>query len=153
MIDSIYSKSTYICSGQCLMWVKFTLPVSVFVEKICIRHNPPRMHSLRDIVGRSRLLARKTFKFQARRRASLARRVSVDGSARGTRGRADMPRQAGKQHIYSYAWGVNHRASISSERQQAGAGYGQTPMPRRSGARRIPQRLAPRASSRGHAQP
>lgn len=30
------------------------------------------------------------------------------------RGRADVPRQAGKQHIYSYARGVNHRASISS---------------------------------------
>lgn len=30
------------------------------------------------------------------------------------RGQADVPRQAGKQHIYSYARGVNHRASILS---------------------------------------
>lgn len=105
------------------MWVKFTLPVSVFVEKICIRHNPPRMHSLRDVVGRDYSRAKHSnFKRDVAREACI-------GSARGTRGRADMPRQAGKQHIYSYAWGVNHRASISSERQQAGAGYGQTPMP------------------------
>lgn len=36
-------------------------------------------------------------------------------SARGGGGRTcQQPRQAGKLHIYSYGWGVNHRASISS---------------------------------------
>lgn len=40
------------------------------------------------------------------------------------RGRADVPRQAGKQHIYSYARGVNHRASISSWSVRARAGGG-----------------------------
>lgn len=78
-------------------------------------------------------------------------------------GRADIPRQASQQHIYSYACGVNHRASISSGPvralpERAEAGRRQTPMPvwrqKDSPASHSPHLTRPQPSApraRGHA--
>lgn len=74
-----------------------------------------------------------------------------------------MPRQASEQHIYSYACGVNHRASISSGPvralpERAEAGRKQTPMSvwrqKDSPASRSPHLTRPQPSApraRGHA--
>lgn len=102
----------------------------------------------------------------SRRYVSACRAMSLRSAPKGVvwdgpeigmrRGRADVPRQAGKQHIYSYARGVNHRASISSWPVRArarAAGRGQTPMPvwrqKDSPAPRAP----PRRAARGHRAP
>ncbi|CAH2236310.1 jg10693 [Pararge aegeria aegeria] len=91
------------------------------------------MHSVGDVVGReSRLPTRPRYILALHVSRGAVRCGSRHSDRRhaGAAGkRADMPRQAGKLHIYSYSRGVNHRASISSERWDASAGRGQTPMP------------------------
>lgn len=122
------------------------------------RSLPPAMHE--------RCITNSPLHLRARRPGNRQRATHYAAVSRSRRAgaalagkRADMPRQAGELHIYSYSRSVNHRASISSERwdargwrgARADAAAGLAPEGFPSAATRA--RPPPPLASRGHAQP